>query len=103
MISEIAAWLFALFVVNPMHAELSERFNQANLPLEALHQSKQCVATHAPRLLDRAAQQPGWATSTAIGVLIGWTSPSELFERTDPHCAVLVRLFDAEAKSNEEA
>ena len=72
MISEIAAWLFALFVVDPLHAEIRERVDAANLPVQALQQSQQCVATHGPRLLQRAGEEPVWATGTAIGIATGW-------------------------------
>lgn len=96
MISEIAAWLFALFVVDPLHAEIRERIDSANLPLETLQQSQQCVATHVPRLLQRAGEEPAWATGTAIGIATGWTSPAELFDVKDPNCAALTKIFKGE-------
>lgn len=96
MISEIAAWLFALFVIDPLQAEVRDRVAQANLPIEALQQSQQCVATHGPLLLQRATDDPAWATSTALGVAVGWTSPAELFDIKDPNCTALVRVFAVE-------
>ncbi|MET3857437.1 hypothetical protein [Rhizobium sp. OAE497] len=96
MISEIAAWLFALFVVDPLHAEIRERVDAANLPVQALQQSQQCVAAHGPRLLQRAGEEPVWATGTAIGIATGWTSPTTLFDTSDPNCAALTQIFQGE-------
>lgn len=93
MISEFAAWLFALFVIDPLQAEVRERVAQANLPMETLQQSQQCVATQGPLLLERATNDPSWATGTAISVAVGWTSPGELFDPKDPNCTALVRIF----------
>jgi hypothetical protein len=93
MISEFAAWLFALFVIDPLQAEMRERVAQANLPIEAVQQSQQCLATQGPLLLQRANDDPSWATGTAIGVVFGWTSPAQLFDVNDRNCAALVRIF----------
>nr|WP_132960855.1 hypothetical protein [Rhizobium sp. BK251] len=104
MISEIAAWLFALFVVDPLHAEIRERVDSANLPVAALQQSQQCVAAHGPRLLQRAGEEPVWATGTAIGIATGWKSPAELFDVRDPNCAALTNIFNGgNAESSEDA
>lgn len=100
MISEVAAWLFALFVVDPLHAEVRERVERANLPVEAVQQSQQCLATHAPRLLQQAGEDPVWAVGTAIGIATGWTSPEHLFANTDSNCSVLSRLFSPEGREN---
>ena len=93
MISDIAAWLFALFVIDPLHAEISERLEGANVPVAAIQQSRQCIASHAPRLVERAGEEPGWAITTAVGVATGWTAPVELFDAGDPNCATLVRAL----------
>jgi len=102
LISEIAAWLFALFVVDPLHAEIRERVDAAKLPVQAVQQSQQCIATHGPRLLQRAGEEPVWATGTAIGIAAGWTSPATLFDTIDPNCAVLTQIFQGE-RSDAEA
>lgn len=102
MISDIAAWLFAVFVIDPLQAELRERFDGANLPMQALQQSQQCIASHGPRLLEQAGDRPGWAAATAIGITLGWNSPVVLFDTHDPNCSTLVQLFNAEAKPEAE-
>lgn len=96
MISDIAAWIFALFVIDPLQAEVRERVAQANLPVEAVQQSQQCVTTHAPLLLERATNDPSWAVGTAVSVAVGWTPPTQLFDTADPNCAVLVRVFSGD-------
>ena len=103
LISEIAAWLFALFVVDPLHAEISERINSANLPIETIQQTQQCIATHAPRLLERAEAEPYWAIGTAVGIASGWTSSAELFDVNDPRCSALTEVFGAERGDDGEA
>jgi hypothetical protein len=75
MISDIAAWLFALFVIDPLQAEVRERLDGANVPVAAIQQSQQCIASNAPRLLQRAGEEPGWAIGTALSMATGWTAP----------------------------
>jgi hypothetical protein len=101
MIPDIAAWLFEIFVIDPIHAEIRERFDLANLSFQAVQQSRQCVAAHGLRLLEEAGNNPGWATATAIGFAVGWSSPVHLLDTGDANCSSLVKLLNAE--SNEEA
>ncbi|YCI06719.1 hypothetical protein M1D34_27150 (plasmid) [Ensifer sp. D2-11] len=103
MISDIAAWLFALFVIDPLQVEMRERFDQADVPIAALQQSRQCIASHGPQLLLRAGEEPGWAVTTAIGVAIGWTAPVQLLDANDPNCAPLVRIFKTDSGQDSEA
>lgn len=79
MISGIAAWFFTIFAIDPIHAEIRERFDLANLPVQAAQQSRQCVAAHSPRLLEQASNNPGRATATAIGIAVGWSSPAHFY------------------------
>lgn len=102
MLSEIAAWLFALFVLDPLEAEMRQRIEKTSMPVEAIEQSRQCIATHGPRLLERAGQEPGWAVSTAIGVATGWTPPVGLFDARDPNCSVFARLLKAGSDQSVE-
>jgi hypothetical protein len=103
MISDIAAWLFALFVIDPLQAEMRERLNGANVPVAAIQKSQQCIASHAPRLLQRAGEEPGWAVTTALGVAIGWTAPTQLLDANDPTCAVLIRSLQSANDQEGEA
>ncbi|MBW6424927.1 hypothetical protein KX729_26140 [Rhizobium sp. XQZ8] len=96
MIAEIAAWMFTLFVVDPLHAEMRQHLEHANAPVEVVQQSRQCLASHVPRLVDRAGNEPGWAIATAIGISTGWTSPDRLFDGADPSCSALRSLIGAQ-------
>jgi hypothetical protein len=102
MISDVVAWLFAALVIDPLQVELRERFDGANLPMQALQQSQQCIASHGPRLLAQAGDRPGWAAATAISITFGWSSPVSLFDMHDPNCSTLVQLFNVEAKPEAE-
>lgn len=93
MISDIAAWLFALFVIDPLQAEINAHLERANVPVAAIQQSRQCVESHGPRLLQRAGEEPGWAVATAMSVAIGWTSPAQLLNGGDPNCSTLMKVF----------
>lgn len=103
MIADIAAWMFTLFVVDPLHAEMRQHFERTNAPVQIVQQSRQCLAVELPRLIDRAGNEPGWAIATAIGVSTGWTSPEHLFEGADPSCSALRGLISAEEAREEEA
>ncbi|GAK68628.1 hypothetical protein RRU01S_01_00570 [Agrobacterium rubi TR3 = NBRC 13261] len=46
-------------------------------------------------MLQRAGEDPSWAIATAAGYTLGWTSPVQLLDATDPNCAELTRLFQA--------
>jgi hypothetical protein len=82
---------------------MRERFDGANVPVEQIQQSQQCIASHGPRLLQRAGEEPGWAVATAVGVAVGWTSPVQLLDGRDPSCSTLVRLFQNESGQEGEA
>lgn len=96
MISNIAAWLFALFVIDPLQAEISAHLERASVPVAAIQQSRQCVESRAPQLLQRAGEEPGWAVATAMSVAIGWTSPDQLLDGSDPNCSTLIKVFQIE-------
>jgi hypothetical protein len=97
MVSEIFAWLFAIFVIDPLHAEIRDRVARANLPVEVLQRSQQCLGTQGPQLLQRAGEDPVWAVGTAVGIATGWVSPARLFDPADANCSAFVQVFDAEA------
>lgn len=103
MISDIVAWLFALFVIDPLQAEIGTRLERANVPVAAIQQSRHCVESHGPRLLQRAGEEPGWAVATATSVAIGWTSPVQLLDAGDPNCSTLIRVFRIRNDQDGEA
>ncbi|MDS7594036.1 hypothetical protein [Agrobacterium tumefaciens] len=101
MIADIAGWLFAVFVVDPLQAEMRQHLDRGNVSIQAVQQSQQCLANQVPRLIERAGNEPGWAIATAVGISTGWTSPDRLFDVNDPTCTALRGLINSE--NNREA
>lgn len=103
MISDIAAWLFELFVLDPLQVEMREHLGKANVPVSTLQQSRQCLTSNGQQLLQRAGDEPSWAVSTAMGVAIGWTSPVQLLDPSNPSCDHLIRILNTENDTGGEA
>ncbi len=103
MISEIAAWLITIAVLNPVQAEVQTRLDQVNASAQTATQVQQCIRAHAPRLIERAANEPSWAVATAISVSVGWTLPVTLIDKNEPSCAALVSLLQDGEPDNDEA
>lgn len=102
MISEFVAWLFTLFVLDPLTVDLRQKIDEAGLPVQTFQQSQQCIATHAPRLLERATSDPAWAAWTAVTTSIGWTEVTDLVDASDPNCAVISKLMGNETAEETE-
>ncbi|MCO5732030.1 hypothetical protein [Rhizobium sp. SSA_523] len=101
MLSEIAAWFITIAVLNPVQAEVNSRLEAMNASAQAVTQVQQCISTQGPRLINQAAEQPGWAVATAIGVTVGWTSPMSLLDTADPNCAAMAALLGENAQEGE--
>jgi hypothetical protein len=97
MIADIAAWIFTLFVVDPLHSEMRHHLERANAPTQTVQQSQQCLAAEVPLLIEKASNEPGWAIATAIGISTGWMPPEQLFDRKDPNCSALRELIGAQS------
>lgn len=93
MISDIFAWIFTLFVIDPLQAEAREQLNRLNAPTEIVQQTNQCFTTQFPRLIEKAENEPGWAIATSLKISTGWTSPDQLFEGADTSCDALRDLI----------
>lgn len=102
MIADIAAWIFTLFVVDPLHAEMRQYMERANAPTQIVQQSRRCLSIQGPRLIDKAGNEPGWAIATAIGISSGWTSPERLFDGADSSCGALRGLIGAQDSRESE-
>jgi len=86
MIADFAAWMFTLFVVDPLHSEMRQHLERANAPVQIVQQSQQCLAVQVPLLIEKAGNEPGWAIATVIGISTGWTPPEQLFDKEDMNC-----------------
>lgn len=68
MFSDIAAWLFALFIIDTLQAEMRERHDAANVPLAEVQQSRQCIAARAPHQLLRYDENAASRPLTSLGI-----------------------------------
>ncbi len=93
MISDFIGWIFAVLVVDPLQAQVQEQVERAGLSVEIVSQSRACVTSQAPQLVERAAGDYGWAAATVVNLAIGRTAPAELLDNRDPQCAALVSVL----------
>jgi hypothetical protein len=98
MIAEWIASLFAILVVDPIEADIRERLQAMNAPVEVVTQASDCLRTTGPQLVERATGDVWWAGTTAVSMVVGLTSPAELLDAANPACAPLASyLTTAEA------
>lgn len=94
MFSEFIGSVVAAIVVEPLQAEINQKIEQARLPVAVIQQSKACVASQGPKLLERATSDWGWATATAVSVSVGFSDPLDVIDASDPSCATLVQTLE---------
>ncbi|MBC2774217.1 hypothetical protein H6M51_15240 [Rhizobium sp. AQ_MP] len=100
MIGEWIAALFAAFVVEPIEADVRQRLEEMQAPVQVVSQAGDCLGTTGPALLDRASGDLWWAGTTAISVATGLTSPAELLDANNPACAPIASyLVSAETEA----
>jgi hypothetical protein len=91
-VTDFFSYLFAILVVTPLQAELSERLEA--MPSRELVQAGQaCITEESPRLLQRAQNDWGWALANAIGVGVGFVDPVSLLPATNRNCVVVVEAL----------
>lgn len=95
--SDFISYLFAIFVVTPLQAELSDRLPSPEL----MDAARSCVTSEGPRLLEMAEQNWGWAAANAIGVGFGMVDPVTLLSPENADCAKVIRVLRSE--ETEEA
>lgn len=95
--SDFISYLFAIFVVTPLQAELSDRLPSPEL----MDTARNCVTSEGPRLLAMAEQNWGWAAANAIGVGFGMVDSVTLLSPENSDCAKIIRILRAE--ETEEA
>ncbi|MCZ8181102.1 MAG: hypothetical protein O9309_18950 [Rhizobium sp.] len=100
MIGEWIASLFAAFVVDPIEADIRQRLEEMQAPVQVVSQAGDCLRTTGPALIERAAGDLWWAGTTAVYVVTGLTSPAELLDANNPACAPIASyLTSAEAEA----
>ncbi len=100
MISDLIASVFAAIVIDPIQADVTERLNNLGASVEVIQQSRECLATAGPQLLQQAVDDPWWAGTTIIGIGTGWQSPADLLASKGPSCAPVVTLLQAPASES---
>ena len=83
--SEFISYLFAIFVVNPLQADISERL-QGVAAIDIVQASRACISAEGPRLLQQAQDNWGWAASHTIGISLGMIDPVSLLSTNDENC-----------------
>lgn len=100
MIADFIAFLFAIFVVDPVQTEIAARLEAAQAPIEIVSQARVCLGTTGPLLVERATGDLWWAGTTIISVATGLSSPVELLDAENSACApVATYLTAAEAEA----
>jgi len=84
-LSDFISYLFAIFVVTPLQAELSERL-QGIPSTEIIEAGKACISDEAPKLLQIAQENWGWAAANALGVGAGLVDPLTLLPEGNDNC-----------------
>ena len=93
--SEFISYLFAIFVVTPLQAEISERL-QGVPSTEIVEAGRTCMAVEGPGLLQYAQDNWGWAAANALGVGAGLVDPVTLLPQGNENCRKVVQALTAE-------
>ncbi|WP_309084628.1 hypothetical protein [Chelativorans sp.] len=88
--SEFISYLFAILVVGPLQAELSERL-QGVPSTEIVQAGRACISEGGPELLRRAREDWAWAAANAIGVGVGVIDPLNLLAGHSGDCDRLLQ------------
>ncbi|WP_028035474.1 hypothetical protein [Chelativorans sp. J32] len=99
--SEFMSYLFAILVVGPLQADVSERL-QGVASDEIVEAGRACIADEAPRLLQRAQEDWAWAAANAIGVGVGVVDPINLLAGQNADCKRLARVMTQSGEDNGE-
>jgi hypothetical protein len=87
MIGNLIAFLVATFLVEPLQSKLVEQLAGGRAPAAVVQQVEACATAALPALVKRAANEPWWAFTTAIGAWVGTTSPVAVLTDAEPSCA----------------
>ncbi|SMF53319.1 hypothetical protein SAMN02982989_3194 [Xaviernesmea oryzae] len=90
--SEFISYLFAIFVVTPLQAELSERL-QGVPSQEIIQAGRACIAVEGPQLLQFAQDNWGWAVANGLGVAAGLVDPVTLLPPGNENCQRVVQAL----------
>ncbi|TPP11533.1 hypothetical protein [Rhizobium glycinendophyticum] len=97
MIGDFFSWLFAVFVVDPIGAEVALRLDEAKAPVAVVSQVNDCLQTTGSALLDWAGKDAWWAVGTTISVTTGQIGLAELLDAANPACGAIATYLTASA------
>ncbi|RXF69216.1 hypothetical protein [Hansschlegelia zhihuaiae] len=93
---EFVAALLSFFLIEPLQAEMSERFGKRASP-EAVAGVAACIREATPVLIRQASEDP-WQTATHVfGIWSGMTPPEDILARTTPGCARAIEVVRSSA------
>jgi hypothetical protein len=98
---DLIATLVALFLIEPMQAEIGENLDAARVSQAVVAEVTGCARTAAPVIVERAASDPWWAASSAMRLWAGWVPPETVLVEAAPGCAAA--LESARLLPNGEA
>ena len=98
--SEFISYLFAILVVGPLQAEVSERL-QGVPSADAPPAGPACTSDDAPGLRGRAQEDWAWAAANAIGVGVGAIDPLTLLAGQSERCDRIVSLLGSSGEGEE--
>jgi hypothetical protein len=85
-VHDLIALLVSLFLLNPLQAEMQSRLAEANAPPAVVAGVAACAVSAGPGLVQRAAEDPIWAISTALRSWFGAISPEAVLLDAAPDC-----------------
>lgn len=87
MFGDLLAFLVTTFLLGPLQSQMADQLGAARAPAAVVRQVTECAAAATPRLVERAAGDPWWAITTAVGSWIGTTRPDSVLRDAAPGCA----------------
>lgn len=97
--SGLISYLFALFVVTPLQAELSDRLR--GVPSQELVEAgRACISVEGPELLRYAQDNWGWAIANGISVGLGMTDPMTLLPQENENCRLVIQSLAVQGSRN---
>ncbi len=88
---ELLVALISFFLLEPLQRDVADALAAGGAPQEVVRAVATCATEQAPRIIDRAINDPWWATSSAFRVWIGLAEPHLLLVEAAPGCTAAVQ------------
>jgi hypothetical protein len=95
-LQDIIAALISIFLIEPLQANITERFAEAGVSAQAAGRVATCFSNAPPEILDRAGNEPAWAIGHAIGYWTGASTIDSILADAAPDCLAAVDGESAE-------